>query len=239
MRPLRASAVCLFALVVLAGCTSTKVISRQSNIEGEKIARPGRILVNDFAASPADVPPDSVIAGELGPHTEQTPKELEAGRKLGATVAQELVDRITAMGLPAALGRESSPPKNLDLVIRGYFVSVDQGSTVKRVLVGFGSGAAELKTVVEVLQKNEGGLRRLGSGELGSGARGGAPGMVVPVIVTAATANPIGLIVGGAVKAGIELSGTQGIEASGKRTADEIADQLKVKFKEQGWIDSD
>ena len=61
--------------------------------------------------------------------------------------------------------------------------------------------------------------------------------MVVPVIVTAATANPIGLIVGGAVKAGIELSGTQGIEASGKRTADEIADRLELRFKEQGWIE--
>jgi len=239
MRPLRASVACLFALVVLAGCTSTKITSNQSNIEGEKIARPGRILVNDFAASPADVPPDSVIAGELGPHVEQSEEDLETGRKLGAAVAERLVERITEMGLPAQLGRESSPPNNLDLVIRGYFVSVDQGSTVKRVLVGFGSGATELKTVAEVLQKNEGGLRRLGSGELDSGARGGAPGMVVPVIVTAATANPIGLIVGGAVKAGLELSGTQGIEASGKRTADEIADRLELRFREQGWIESD
>ncbi len=237
MRPLRAFAVCLLGLVMAVGCTSTKVTSSQSNVQGEKIARPGRILVNDFAASPADVPPDSVIAGELGPHTEQTAKELETGRKLGATVAQELVDRINAMGLPAALGRESSPPNDQDLLIRGYFVSVDQGSTVKRVLVGFGSGAAELKTVVEVLQMTENGLRRLGSGELASGSRGGAPGLVVPVIVTAATANPIGLIVGGAVKAGVELSGMDGIQASGKRSADEIADRLKVKFKEQGWIE--
>ena len=49
--------------------------------------------------------------------------------------------------------------------------------------------------------------------------------------------NRIGLIVGGAVKAGVELSGMDGIQASGKRTADEIADRLEVKFKEQGWID--
>jgi hypothetical protein len=237
MRSARTLAACLVVVLALASCTSTKITQSESRVEGRKIPKPDRILVADFAASPADVPPDSVIAAEVAPHTEQSAEDLEKGRKLGATVAERLVERINEMGLTAQLARESSPPNVWDIVIRGYFVSVDQGSTVKRVLIGFGSGAAELKTVGEVLQKTPTGMSRLGSGEVQSGAMGGAPGMVVPVIVTAATANPIGLIVGGVVKGGMELSGTQGIEASGKRTADEIAERLEQRFKEQGWID--
>ena len=237
MRPAHVLTLSLVVVLALAGCTSTKITQSDSRVEGRKIPKPGRILVADFAASPADVPPDSVIAAEVAPHSQQSAEDLEKGRKLGATVAERLVERINEMGMTAQLARESSPPNVWDIVIRGYFVSVDQGSTVKRVLIGFGSGSAELKTVAEALQRTPSGMSRLGSGELESGAKGGAPGLVVPVIVTAATANPIGLIVGGVVKGGMELSGTQGVEATGKRTADEIAERLEQRFEKQGWID--
>src|SRR5512132_1423014 len=51
MRPLYSATVCLFVLVLLAGCASTKVISQQP-YTGGKIARPDRIIVHDFAATP-------------------------------------------------------------------------------------------------------------------------------------------------------------------------------------------
>lgn len=117
----------------------------------------------------------------------------------------------------------------------GYFVSVDQGSAAERVLIGFGSGAADLKTVVEGYLMAAQGLRRLGSGELDSGG-GKTPGVAVPLAVAAATANPIGLVVAGAAKVYGEESGKTTIEGAGKRTAEEIAEKLRVAFEEQGWI---
>jgi hypothetical protein len=45
----------LFALVVVAGCASTEVTERQ-RYEGEKLARPDRIIVRDFTSDPAEVP---------------------------------------------------------------------------------------------------------------------------------------------------------------------------------------
>jgi hypothetical protein len=69
-----------------------------------------------------------------------------------------------------------------------------------------------------------------------SGASKG-PGLIVPLAVTIATANPIGLVVGGAVKAAGEVSGSSTIEGSGKRTAELIAKELKLKFQQQGWIE--
>lgn len=227
----------LLALIALAGCASTTVSNRQQYTQpGERIARPDHLIVHDFAATPNDVPADSAVAGQTSePSTPPTAEEIEMGRKLGAAVAKELVEEIQKMGLPAVRAADQPTPDVGDLVIRGYFLSVDEGSAVKRIVVGFGSGGASLKTMVEGYLMTAQGLRRLGSGEVDSGA-GKMPGVAVPLAVTLATANPIGLIVGGAAKAAGEVSGSSTVEGSGKRTAEEIAKELKVKFQEQGWI---
>ena len=98
-----------------------------------------------------------------------TAEQIAVGRKLGAGVASDLVTEIQNMGLPAVRAAGQPPPQVGDLVIMGYFVSVQQGSAAERVLIGFGSGAADLKTVVEGYLMTDQGLRRLGSGETNSG----------------------------------------------------------------------
>jgi hypothetical protein len=230
----------MFALLFLAGCSSTQVIDRQSNIGGEKIARPDRILVYDFGSTPDDIPSDSFIADQISePDTPPTEEQLRVGRELGVEVAKQLAAEISAMGLPGLRAADQPSPRPGDLVIKGYFLSVDQGSTAKRMLVGFGSGSADLKTFVEGYLMTDQGLRRLGSGEINSGAKGGTPGMIVPLAVTIATANPIGLAVGGAVKVAGEASGSDTIKGSAKRTAELIAKELHTKFEEQGWVTAD
>ena len=226
---------CVLALVVLAGCASTKVTARDPYVGG-RIARPDRIIVHDFAATPADIPAGSARAGQYAqPSTPQSSQELELGRKLGAQVAKELVADIQGMGLPAVQAAGQPAPRVGDIVIMGYFESVDAGSAAKRIMLGFGSGAADLKTMVEGYLMTATGLRRLGSGEVESGT-GKSPGLAVPLVMAAATGNPIGLIVSGAVKAEGQMSGRTTIEGSAKQTAKEIADQLRVAFKKQGWI---
>jgi hypothetical protein len=139
------------------------------------------------------------------------------------------------MGLVALEGSQQSLPQLNDLMIIGYFGAVEEGSTAKRLTIGFGSGATELTTAVEGYQMTKEGPRLLGSGQLESGG-GKTPGLIVPLAVLAATANPIGLIVVGAAKVGMEVTGKSKIEGSAKRTAEAIAEQLQVRFKEQGWI---
>ena len=93
----------------------------------------------------------------------------------------------------------------------------------------------EVTTAVEGYQMTKEGPQLLGSGQLESGG-GNTPGLIVPLAVLAATANPISLIVVGTGKVGIEATGKSKIEGSAKRTAEVIAEQLQVRFKEQGWI---
>ena len=236
MKSFRGFALCLLALMVAVGCASTEVTKRESKIGAEKLVKADRIYVYPFAATQADIPSWATGAQHLAPPKEPpTPEELEVGRQLGALVAKELVEEIINMGLVAVEGSQQSLPKPNDLMIIGYFGAVEEGSTLKRLTLGFGTGAAELTTAVEGYQMTKTGPRLLGSGQLESGG-GKAPGLIVPIAVLAATANPIGLIVMGGVKAEGEISGRTKIEGSAKRTAEAIAEQLEIKFKEHGWI---
>ena len=234
MKPLSRAASWLLALFVVAGCASTEVTERE-RYQGAKLARPDRVIVHDFTADPAAVPAESAFAAEPAGAATPTPQQAELAGKLGAQIAQELVAELRAMGLPAVHAVGEPAPQVDDIVLRGYLVSVDEGSARERVLVGFGRGAAELTTAVEGYQMTAEGLRPLGRGEVRSGG-GDMPGMVAPLAVVAATANPIGLVVGGAVKLTGEATGSDTIEGAAKRTADEIAAQLQQTAEAQGWI---
>ncbi len=225
----------LLAIFVAAGCAKTKV-SNQQRLVYEKLPRPNQILVYDFAATPAEVPPDSTMAREFTiAATSQSPEHIQTGRQLGAQIATELAQRIREIGMPAMRAASGTTPQLNDIVIRGYLVSIDEGSAAKRVGIGFGSGGSELVSAVEGLQMTAQGLRKLGSGTVGSGSAKG-PGAAVGVATFAATANPAGLIVSSGMKLYGEASGSSKVEGRAKQTAKEIADVLEKRFKEQGWI---
>lgn len=228
--------VSVLVLWLATGCASTKVTERHRHMGTEKLAKPERIYVYPFAATHADIPSWSTAAEKYAePSKPLTPEEYEVGRKLGVLVAKELVTEINDMGVLALEGSEHSLPKPNDLMIIGYFEGVEEGSTVKRLGLGFGSGAAELRTAVEGYQMTTTGPRLLGSGKLDSGG-GKTPGLIVPIAVLAATANPIGLIVMGTAKVEGEMTGRTKIEGTAKRTAEAISEQLRIRFKEEGLI---
>jgi hypothetical protein len=131
-------------------------------------------------------------------------------------IARNLVADIQSMGLPAAQAVPETSPQIGDGVIRGYIVSVEGGSAVKRFVVGFGSGTSEMDTVVEGYVMTAQGLRKLGSGTLSSSG-GKTPGMIVPAAVTIASGNPVGLIVVGGMKIYGEASGRNQLEGAPRR----------------------
>jgi hypothetical protein len=226
---------CLLTLLALVGCAKTSV-TEQTPMTSPGVARPNRILVYNFIANPAEMPTDSSIGGAVGAaHTPPTDDQLATGRQLGQLIAAALVSDIQAMGLSAEQAGPGSTPRVGDGVIRGYLVSVQGGGVAKRFIIGFGSGSSELDTVVEGYTMTPQGLRRLGSGTLSSSG-GKTPGVVVPAAVAIASGNPVGLIVVGGFKIYREATGKNGLEARAKATADAIADALKTRFEDRGWI---
>jgi hypothetical protein len=225
----------VLTLLVMAGCASTKVTGRDQLVTGQ-LPRPQHIWVYDFVATAADVPPDSTFAGQYAEHTApQTPEEIAAGREVGAQIAVALVDRIFDMGLPVARASNTTKLQLNDIIFRGYLLSIEEGSAAKRFAIGFGSGTSQLRTAVEGFQVTTQGLRKLGSGTLDSGGSKG-PGTAASLGVAIATGNPVGLIVSSGVKVYGEASGKSKIEGRAADTAKEIAEHLKKRFQEQGWV---
>jgi uncharacterized protein DUF4410 len=224
---------CLFAIVGVAGCATTKVTNRQELATGQ-LPRPEHIWVYDFAATADEVPAYSGLAGQTSA-TSQTEEHIATGRRLGAEITAQLVEQIQGMGLQAARAGARTNPQINDILIRGYLVSVEEGSAAKRLVIGFGAGTSELRTAAEGYQMTARGPRKLGSGTVDSGGSKG-PGAALGVVGLVATGNPAGLIISTGMKVYGEESGRSTVEGRAKQTATEIAEVLKSRFEEQGWI---
>lgn len=225
----------IFAVLILVGC-ATAEMTPTYDYRGPKLPKPSRILVYDFSADSREIPAFSPLRSRVGEwNPPQSQEQFELGRKLGVQVASDIAGKIRGMGLSGFRMPRQSAPAPGDLVLMGYFMTLDEGSTAKRMIVGFGSGSAELKVIIEGYRMTEQGLIFLGSGE-GMAASGASPGTALSLGVAIATANPAGLIISGAMKTAGELSGRQTIEGASQRIADLISERLAIKFKEQGWI---
>jgi hypothetical protein len=225
---------CLIALAITAGCASTTVTNRQQVATGY-IPRPAQIWVYPFAATPADVPPESSLAGQVSNAPPQTPEQIAEGKKLASQIALDLVQEINAMGMSAALGSAASRPQLNDIVIEGSIISVQQGSAAERIAIGFSAGASEMKVAVEGFQMTSTGLRKLGSGDVGSTGNK-TPGSAVGLAVLIATHNPAGLIISTGMKVYGEKSGSNTIEGRATQIAKETGDALKKRFQQEGWL---
>ncbi len=236
MKPLNQAVTLLIAVVLMAGCATSEVTERRSYAGGEFVAKPGRIIVYDIAATPEDIEATSAITGRYAVRpNRQTPQERALGRKLGALVSARLVQEILRMGMPAE--RAGGPAPNIgDIIITGEFVVIDEGDRAKRMLIGFGSGAGKLQTFVEGSQVTPTGFRRLGSATIEAGG-GKMPGMAAPLIIMGGIAgNPVSAaVISGGLNIAQEL-GPEKIESAAKRTAKDIAKVLRDAFRKRGWI---
>jgi hypothetical protein len=227
----------LITLALTVGCATTTVSNRQQLATGD-LPRPAQIWVYDFAATPADIAPESSLAGQATANTgPQTNDQIAEGRTLASQITTLLVQQIRDMGISAASGSAATRPQLNDLVIQGSIVSIQQGSAAERVAIGFSAGQSELKVAVEGFQVTANGLRQLGSGDVGSGGNK-TPGSAVGLATLLATGNPAGLIVSTGMKVYGEKSGRSTVEGRAKQISQEIGDVLKKRFQQQGWINS-
>jgi len=225
----------IFAVVavLLAGCASTKVTDETPMVQGN-VPKPKNILVYNFIGDPSMIPPDSVAAAKVDRANPPSPQDIQTANEYGAVIAKRLVENIRAMGMPATLATAGEQPAVGEAALKGYLVSTESGKGGQRLLLGFGAGKSEMQTVVEGFGMTPQGLQRFGSGTIESES-GKTPGLFAPAAMAAA-GNPAGLVVMGSVKLYNEASGRSGLEGRAKATADEIAEQLKVRFKQRGWI---
>jgi hypothetical protein len=225
----------ILLMLAVSGCGASKLTSLEV-YEGKPIPRPDRIVVYDFVANAADLPAWSTAAQKYRDQTSAgTEEEQQTARELGVQIAREVVAEIRALGLTGVTNSPATAAQPGDAILIGYFAGLEEGSKGKRVMIGFGSGSSEVQTHVEGYLMTANGPRKLGAAATDAGS-GKSPGLLLPIAVVVATANPIGLIVGGGMQAHSALTGKNTIQGQAKETAKIIGEELEKAFKRQGWI---
>ena len=232
---IRTGLVALFVMV-LAACAPTQV---QVVDESSKLMpRPEKIYVYNFAVSPDEVILDHGISGDIQnlvskqPRTEQ---EKAIGRAVANALAANLTQEIWNMGLPAERMSGPLPGSGNIVLISGQFTSIDEGNQAERVVIGLGVGRTSVKTYTRVLDAR-GGARKLLVEFQTDAASGYKPGMA-ETMGAGAVAGHVGTAaaIGGGLAIGSEAFSAN-VEADAKRTAKDIAKQLKDYFAYQGWV---
>src|SRR5262249_34551845 len=123
---------------------------------------PEQIVVHDFSVSPDAVTSDSAIGSRIADMVKATP-EAEQHMKIAQSVAKvvtdNLVKEITKLGLPAVAAAQATPVAGPSLAIEGQFMTIDEGNRLRRAVVGFGAGASEVRSLVQVFETTNAGHR--------------------------------------------------------------------------------
>src|SRR5262245_6809084 len=219
--------------VVCAGCARAVV----RDVQGDRsliLARPARVVVFDFTTGPADV---QVLSsprqeGERALYLSQEQPDLLA-EAVADRLATRLVEDIRALGLPAERSAGAAPPEVNDLVIEGDFVRIDEGSRLRRFVIGFGAGATELRTQVRVFQVTAEGWKPVKQFEtVATGSRLPGAGFGVAAGAAAGTVANSAAVSSGI--GGVRELRTS-IDADARRTAGQIAGKVSELKTAQGW----
>src|SRR4029077_15211783 len=135
---------------------------------------------------------------------------------------------------PAVAAAAATPVAGPSLAVEGQVLTVDQGKRLPRMVIGFGAGATEVRTLVQIYEiTNEG--RQLVEDFYTTVKSSRKPGMG-PMAGVGGASGMAGESAAGATGVGVLTARSQTVEADAKHTADQIAKQLKNFFVEQHWI---
>lgn len=233
MRSRRTLSVFLLLATGLGGCAGSRGQVTGEYAGEEALPRPPVVLVYEFAVDAQDV-----VVDNFGPeYVRGAPSNAERyrrGREVARSLADKLVAQLRKRGIPAQRAETGVAPPLHALLVKGHFVVVDEGDRTKRMVVGLGAGAREVRVRVQVHQRTEGGLRRIQEGV--AGAQGDKmPGMAIPVGVGAAAGRAAtSAVVSGGLNVASEVTGK--LDADLERLAGEIADEARVFYRRQGWM---
>jgi hypothetical protein len=221
---------------LLMGCTSTQ----QQEAYSGSLPRPEQIIVFDFAVAPDEVKIDSGLSAKAvrGIEHKSADEEREKiSREVAATVSKKLVKEISDMGLPAV--HEDGPPIEdaaVHLLVRGSFVSIDQGDAGERVAIGLGLGESEVVVEVELVDWVGEGERVVDRFKV-VGKSGYKPGMAETMGAGAAAGHLVTSAVISTGAAGASEAFGANVDADAARVAKGAAKIMKKFFVREGWIE--
>jgi len=236
----------MLGLIVMAGCAKT-VVSSEYESARWNLQKPSQIYVYDFAVTREQVHENAgLLQGTINDFQDTTTYKHQ-GEIMGevrTVAAEELVEGIQNLGLPAQrVSSRTLLPKGT-LAITGQFLDVDEGNKAARLVVGFGKGQSRVDLRVQLygygLDQSSTEIETTPTKllEFDTHADSGSmPGAIVTGPAGAAAAG--GLTVGVAaanVGVGAIKSYRSAMGQMTSRSVEQAVDFLSEYFGRHGWI---
>jgi hypothetical protein len=224
--PTRSAWIVLFAASLAVACAGARVGQTRRLADESSIVKPSVVLVYDFAVRAQN-------AAE--PTTDEQRETLAKDRKIAHALAEVIVSNLLAKGIDSRFAYEDDATPLDALLLKGRFITIEEGSTAKRMLIGFGVGAQELRVQLETYQVTAGGGQRPLSISEASADSGKMPGIAASVTAGAMVGN---VVVSAAVSSGMasfrELSAA--MQKSVKQLGEAITERGVAFYQRQGWL---
>ena len=216
---------------LLTGDVKADVLKRYSG--PGVLPQPDKVLIRDFTVPVGAITKDESIAGQLhrkitlrhGVDEDSSPEAL--ARQVQAAFTKALAAELKKVNIPAQrvpAGDGAISASNL--IVEGQFVAIHEGDETKRILIGFGRGASDIKTHVTVSSLVQGHPTVVLEFNLSSKS-GKKPGAVATM--------GVGSVAVGAAAGGVSDRKST-VEADASRMAKLVAKQLETFMVEQKWI---
>jgi hypothetical protein len=216
---------------ILTGNVKADVINRYSG--PAVLPKPDKVLIRDFAVPVGAITTDGSIAGQLhrrimlrhGVDEDSSPKAL--AKQLQAAFTKALTSELRTTNIPAQkMPATEGDMSGSNLIVEGQFVAIHEGDETKRILIGFGRGASDIKTHVTVSTLVQGHSTVVLEFNLSSES-GKKPG--------AAATMGVGSLAVGAATGGVSDRKST-VEADASRMGKLVAKQLETFMADQKWI---
>src|SRR5258708_21717566 len=145
---------------ILTGDVKADVVKRYNG--PGVLPKPDKVLIHDFAVPAGGITTDESIAAQLhrrimlrhGVDEDSSPEAL--ARQVQAAFTKALAGELKKVNIQTASIPAQKMPAAEDamsgsnLIVEGQFVAIREGDEPKRIIIGFGRGASDIKTHVTV-----------------------------------------------------------------------------------------
>lgn len=215
------------------GCAQTGVRLVGHTVE-TKLPTPARILVYDFAVEPNDVREYQGIMRQQPSIKDPLERQRLIAQVVSNTLTSELIGGLRHLGMKAERAAPGTEPGETDLLIDGRFLRVDEGSPLRRLVIGMGSGTSRVETRVQLFQGTQ--LRKLLEFTTHSeSSKMPGAALTMPATVAAPIGASIALGAASAASTGFKPDSAEVVPMAGS-SGDQAVRYLSEFFAKQGWI---
>ncbi|HTJ10158.1 MAG TPA: DUF4410 domain-containing protein [Candidatus Binataceae bacterium] len=227
----------LLGVLVLAGCASAAV-TQQAQRAPADYDRPSQIVIYPFAANPAEVTLNQSIIqkayrGATGEN--QNADQLQIAHDTAQAICQQVVSDLTSQGYNAICAQRGTfvAGGNI-LIVDGALTNISEGNRLRRLVIGFGTGASTLDSNVSMYQRIGGNLNQVLAFSTHADS-GKMPGAAVMAPVGVAAGGGAAAVVGMNAAVGGAKTYSSSTSSLAKKTSDQIVKTVTDYTARAGW----